>query len=165
MRLVRKSLFVLAVILISAIVIASILYYELGTKPNVPQASPSPTNIPTQNPTASQAKGILVSSNSPDVGEGSYGHGWNSTIKLYLENIGGGPATISDFVINGKSYSSYTPVPSVNPSIQNGYTVSAFQSITFTIKLINQPSPLYQGANELYVLTTDGQSLRIYLGS
>jgi hypothetical protein len=165
MRLVRKSLFVLAVILISAIVIASILYYELGTKPNAPQASPSPTNIPTQNPTASQAKGILTSIQSPWTGEGSYGHGWNSNIILYLGNSGDGPTTISDFVINGKSYSSYSPVPTVSPSIENGYTLLPHQSVTITIKLIDQPFPLYHGANELYVLTTDGQSLRIYLGS
>ena len=141
MKLDRKSLFALAVVVISVIFIASILYFEMGTKGN------------------------LISTHSPYTGESSYGHGWNSTIKLYLENIGVGPATISDFVINGKSYSSYTPVPSVNPSIENGYTLSPFQSITFTIKLINQLFPLYHGANELYVLTTDGQSLRIYLGS
>jgi hypothetical protein len=42
MRLVKKSLFVLIVILISAIVITSILYYELGTKTNVPQAKGIP---------------------------------------------------------------------------------------------------------------------------
>jgi hypothetical protein len=141
MRLDRKSLFGLAVVVMSLIFIVTILYFAIGTKGN------------------------LISTHSPYTGESSYGHGWNSTIKLYLENVGGGPATISDFVINGKSYSSYVPVPSVNPSIENGYTLSLFQSITFTIKLINQPSALYQGGNELYVLTTDGQSLRIYLGS
>ena len=141
MRLQRKSLFALAVVVMSVIFVVTILYFAVGTKGN------------------------LISTHSPYTGESSYGHGWNSTIKLYLENIGVGPATISDFVINGKSYSSYTPVPTVNPSIENGYTLSPFQSITFTIKLINQPFPLYQGANELYVLTTDGQSLRIYLGS
>jgi hypothetical protein len=110
-------------------------------------------------------KVFLISNQSPSVGEGSYGHGWNSTIILYLENIGDGPTTISDFVINGKSYSSYSPVPTVSPSMGNGYTLSTHQSVSFTIKLINQPFPLYHGANELYVLTTDGQSLRIYLGS
>jgi len=145
MRLERKSqfklVFALVVVVMSVIFVASILYYAIGTKGN------------------------LISTHSPYTGESSYGHGWNSTIKLYLQNVGGGPATISDFVINGKSYSSYTPVPTVNPSIENGYTVTPFQSITFTIKLINQPFPLYHGANELYVLTTDGQSLRIYLGS
>jgi hypothetical protein len=141
MRLERKSqfklVFALVVVVMSVIFVASILYYAIGTKGN------------------------LISTHSPYTGESSYGHGWNSTIKLYLQNVGGGPATISDFVINGKSYSSYTPVPTVNPSIENGYTVTPFQSITFTIKLINQPFPLYHGANELYVLTTDGQSLRI----
>ncbi len=145
MRLDRKSqlklVFALVVAVISVIFVASILYFAIGTKGN------------------------LISTHSPYTGEGGNGQSWNSTIKLYLENVGGGPSTISDFVINGKSYSSYTPVPSVNPSIENGYTVSPFQSITFTIKLINQPSALYQGANELYVLTKDGQSLKIYLGS
>ena len=141
MRLDRKSLFALAVVVMSLIFIVTILYFAIGTK------------------------GHLISTHSPYTGESSYGHGWNSTIKLYLENVGGGPATISDFVINGKSYRSYVPVPSVNPSIENGYTLSLFQSITFTIKLINQTSALYQGGNELHVLTTDGQNLRIYLGS
>lgn len=141
MKLDKKSLFALAVVVMSLIFIATILYFAIGTKGN------------------------LISTQSPFTGESSYGHGWNSTIKLYLQNVGGGASTISDFVINGKSYRSYTPVPSVNPSIENGYTVSPFQSITFTIKLINQQTPLYQGANEIYVLTEDGQSLRIYLGS
>jgi len=153
----------LVVILISTIVIASILYYELGTKTNVPQASP--TNIPAQKPTAPQAKGILISNHSPWTGEGSYGHGWDSTIILYLGNVGDGPSVITNFVINGKSYSNYTPVPTVTPSIENGYTVISHQSVTFTIKLIKQPNPLYEGANELLVITEDGQSLRIYLGS
>lgn len=63
------------------------------------------------------------------------------------------------------SHSNYTPVPTVTPSIENGYTVISHQSVTFTIKLINQPNPLYEGANELLVITEDGQSLRIYLGS
>ena len=112
MRLDRKSLFGLAVVVMSLIFIVTILYFAIGTKGN------------------------LISTHSPYTGESSYGHGWNSTIKLYLENVGGGPATISDFVINGKSYSSYVPVPTVNPSIENGYTVSPFQSTTFTIKLI-----------------------------
>jgi hypothetical protein len=136
-----KLVFALVVVVMSVIFVASILYFAIGTKGN------------------------LISTHSPYTGESSYGHGWNSTIKLYLENIGGGPATITDFVINGNSYSSYVPMPTVNPSIENGYTVSPFQSVTFTIKLINQPAALYQGGNELYVLTKDGQSLRIYLGS
>lgn len=45
------------------------------------------------------------------------------------------------------SHSNYTPVPTVTPSIENGYTVISHQSVTFTIKLINQPNPLYEGAN------------------
>lgn len=91
----------MVVILISTIVIASILYYELGTKTNVPQASP--TNISTQKPAAPQAKGILISNHSTWTGEGSYGHGWDSTIILYLGNVGDGPSVITNFVINGKS--------------------------------------------------------------
>jgi hypothetical protein len=68
-------------------------------------------------------------------------------------------------VINGQPYSSYNPVPTINPSIKNGYTLSPNQSVTITIQVINQPLALYQGTNELYVLTTMGNSLEVYLGS
>ena len=99
------------------------------------------------------------------VGEGSYGDGWNWTIILELENIGNTPVTINNMDINGQPYSSYNPVPTINPSIKNGYTLSPNQSVTITIQVINQPLALYQGTNELYVLTTMGNSLEVYLGS
>ena len=106
----------------------------------------------------------LITSNL-NVVEGSYRKVWNWTITFDLKNTGNTPITINNLVINGQPYNDISPVPSINPSIKTGYTLSPQQSATMSVKVINQPIALYQGTNSLYILTTLGDSLEVYLGT
>ena len=106
----------------------------------------------------------LITSNL-NVVEGSYRKVWNWTITFDLKNTGNTPITINNLVINGQPYNNISPVPSINPSIKTGYTLSPLQSATMSVKVINQPIALYQGTNSLYILTTLGDSLEVYLGT
>jgi hypothetical protein len=108
--------------------------------------------------------GNLIASNL-NVGEGTYGQGWNWTISFDLENTGNTAITINNMLINGQVYSSINPAPLITPSIKNGFTLSPDQTVTMSILVVNQPKALYQGTNDLYLITTMGNSLRIYLGS
>jgi len=95
------------------------------------------------------------------VGSGYNRVSWNWTVTLGLENTGNATAIINDIVINGQSYSSFSPVPIVTPSIKNGYALLPNQSVTITIQETNSTSTPFQGSAEIYVLTAIGNSLSI----
>ena len=92
---------------------------------------------------------------------GLQGNGWNMT--FILQNIGNATAIINNIIIDGQTYSSINPIPTVNPSIENGYALSPNQSVTITIHG-SSPNPFHNGG-KLYVLTAIGNSYLFYLSS
>jgi hypothetical protein len=93
------------------------------------------------------------------------GNSYNWTLTLDLKNIGNVTAIINNIIINGKSYSSFNPVPIVTPSIQNGFELSPNQSVEITLKNTNSTSAPHYGTY-VYVLTARGNSYRSpFIGS
>ena len=86
---------------------------------------------------------------------------FNWTLSLDLKNAGNTTAIINDIVINGQSYSSFSPVPIVTPSIQNGYELSPNQIVTITMQGTNPASALGDNST-IYVLTAIGNSYSYY---
>ena len=94
--------------------------------------------------------------------DGGYnGNNWNMTFTL--KNTGTTTATITDFVIDGQSYSSINPSPTINPTIENGYALPPNQTVTVTIQGTS-PQPFHNGG-KLYVVTATGNSYLFYLSS
>jgi archaellum component FlaF (FlaF/FlaG flagellin family) len=85
---------------------------------------------------------------------GFNGNIWNMTFTL--ENTGNATAIINNIIIDGQPYSSINPVPTINPSIENGYALSPNQTVTITIEGTST-QPFHMGG-ELYVLTAIGNS-------
>jgi len=113
-----------------------------------------------------RAKENLICTNSDIVSAYKPSSDFSWTITLTLENSGNATAIINNIILNGQSYGSYNPTPTINPSIQNGYALSPSQSVTITIQDTNSSTGL--GANhgvQAYVLTAIGNSYSIYIGS
>jgi hypothetical protein len=88
---------------------------------------------------------------------------YNWSVTLDITNTGNSTAIINNVIIGGQSYSSFNPVPTVNPSIKNGYSLAPKQSITITIREINSTAnPKLYLTTEFDVLTAIGNSYSYY---
>lgn len=86
---------------------------------------------------------------------------WNFT--AVVKNNGSVTAIIRDIAINGQSYTSMDPVPTVSPSIENGCSLAPNQTITITIRNSNSTSqPFGFVSGKIYLMTEAGNSYLIY---
>ena len=87
--------------------------------------------------------------------QSNYNYKW--TFSLNLKNTGNTNATITNIFIDGQPYSSFKPVPIVNPSIENGYVLSPNQNVTITVQGTNTTiSPNVYAGRVIYVVTAIG---------
>jgi hypothetical protein len=85
----------------------------------------------------------------------NYNYKWILT--LNLKNTGNTNATIINIIMDGQPYSSFKPVPIVNPPIENGYVLSPNQNVTITIQGTNTTTtPNVYAGRMIYVVTTTG---------
>jgi hypothetical protein len=133
------------------------LWVTVVSEPNpsnvtLPTALPSPTNS-TQN-TSSAYESLTFSHFSYQyVGVGDI---YNWTVTYTLTNTGNTTAIIDNLSINGKPYTSYNPLPTINPSIENGYSLLPAQSVIITMNETNSITQPFHANAQLSVLTATG---------
>jgi hypothetical protein len=164
---IMTPVLLVAILFVSAIAVTIICYNRVVSDRN---STPSPTPVPTPppSPTPLIAPTYSPTNNSPNENltfinfNGSNGlqvEGWDMTFTL--QNTGNAIAIINNIIIDGQSYSSINPVPTINPSIKNGYALSPNQTVTITIHG-TPPQPFHKGG-KLYVVTAIGNSYLFYL--
>lgn len=93
----------------------------------------------------------------------NYNYKWILT--LNLKNTGNTNATITNIIMDGQPYSSFNPIPIVNPSIENGYVLSPNQNVTITVQGTNTTTaPNVYAGRMIYVVTVTG-NYSTYVGS
>ena len=91
---------------------------------------------------------------------------WDWNLSLNIKNTGNTNAVINNIAINGQSYSSFNPIPTVNPPIKNGYALSPNQDVTITIQGTNTSTvPTFHKDSVINVETVIGNSYSTLLGS
>jgi hypothetical protein len=87
--------------------------------------------------------------------QSNYNYKW--TLSLNLKNTGNTDAIINNIILDGQPYSSFNPIPAVNPPIENGYVLSANQNVTITIQGTNTTAaPNVYAGRVIYVVTAIG---------
>ena len=85
----------------------------------------------------------------------NYDYKWLLT--LNLKNTGNTNATITNIIMDGQPYTSFKPVPTVNPSIENGYILYPNQNVTITIQGTNTTvAPNVYAGRVINVVTATG---------
>lgn len=85
----------------------------------------------------------------------NYNNKWILT--LNLKNTGNTNAIITNVIMDGQPYSSFNPLPIVNPPIENGYVLSPNQNVTITIQGTNTTTaPNVYAGRMIYVVTATG---------
>jgi hypothetical protein len=87
--------------------------------------------------------------------QNNYNYKW--TLSLNLKNTGNTNATITNIIMDGQPYRSFSPIPIVNPSIENGYILYPNQNVTITIQGTNTTiAPNVYAGRMIYVVTAIG---------
>lgn len=95
--------------------------------------------------------------------QSNYNYKWILT--LNLKNTGNTNAIITNIIMDGQPYSSFNPIPIVNPPIENGYVLSPNQNVTITIQGTNTTTaPNVYAGRMIYVVTATG-NYSTYVGS
>jgi hypothetical protein len=167
-KIIAISFFLVVILFVSVVAVTIIYYNSAVSDKNSKTPTPTPVPTPTPSPTMQPIPTYSPTINSPNENltfinfNGSNGiqvEGWVMTFTL--QNTGNTIAIINNIIIDGQSYSSINPVPTVNPPIQNGYALSPNQTVTITIH--GTPPPPFHKGDKLYVVTAIGNSYLFYL--